>query len=82
MLSLLNNDIDDPKQSASPDHRYKDKYHQLPHDSLHKSPSTRILTRFNTVLTQCIVKIKLGFSNPKVKDQVVEKSRENSLVFY
>jgi hypothetical protein len=28
------------------------------------------------------VKIKLGFSNPKVKDQVVEKSRENSLVFY
>jgi hypothetical protein len=31
--------------------------------------------------TQCIMKIKLGLSSPKVTDQTVEKSRENSLIF-
>ena len=32
-------------------------------------------------MTQCIAKIKLGFSSPRIIDLIVERSKENFLVF-
>jgi hypothetical protein len=48
LLSLLNNDLANPRQPASPDHHHENGCHQLLYDSFHGSPLIWMLTCSDT----------------------------------